>query len=184
MSLMPPPFASDEDFPDLIIHELTQLRAALQGLSTAQAASRPTVSALSLSGLALHSAQVVHGWLLAAERAPEPVAAQEIPQLSARIGFSQMYAGSEDLGHMPADEVLAQLDRVIDFVRTEGPGLFDLAVDIPLGDHQWPGSGPFVTGRWVWQHLATEVARHAGHADILRESIDGASAAELTAAEG
>jgi hypothetical protein len=34
----------------------------------------------------------------------------------------------------------------------------------------------------VWFHLLEELARHAGHADIIRESIDGASAIELLAA--
>jgi hypothetical protein len=36
--------------------------------------------------------------------------------------------------------------------------------------------------RWVLLHLIEELARHAGHADIVRESIDGATAYELMAA--
>jgi len=36
--------------------------------------------------------------------------------------------------------------------------------------------------RWVLLHLIEETARHAGHADILRESIDGATALPLMAA--
>lgn len=36
-----------------------------------------------------------------------------------------------------------------------------------------------ITGRWVWLHLITEVARHARHADILRETIDGKISYEL-----
>ena len=35
--------------------------------------------------------------------------------------------------------------------------------------------------RWVLLHLATETARHAGHADIIRESIDGKGSYELNA---
>ena len=27
--------------------------------------------------------------------------------------------------------------------------------------------------RWMWQHLVEEYARHNGHADLLREAIDG-----------
>ena len=38
------------------------------------------------------------------------------------------------------------------------------------------------TVRWVVLHLITETARHAGHADIVRETIDGASAFPLMAA--
>lgn len=33
--------------------------------------------------------------------------------------------------------------------------------------------------RWVLQHLIAEVARHAGHADLIRETIDGKGAYEL-----
>ena len=35
--------------------------------------------------------------------------------------------------------------------------------------------------RWVALHLIEELARHAGHADIIRESIDGATMYELMA---
>jgi hypothetical protein len=33
--------------------------------------------------------------------------------------------------------------------------------------------------RWLCLHLIREIARHAGHADIIRESLDGATAYEL-----
>ena len=36
--------------------------------------------------------------------------------------------------------------------------------------------------RWVLLHLVEEIARHAGHADIVREPIDGATMYELMAA--
>ena len=37
-----------------------------------------------------------------------------------------------------------------------------------------PANGrPHCTARWILQHVITETARHAGHADILREQIDG-----------
>ena len=36
--------------------------------------------------------------------------------------------------------------------------------------------------RWVLLHLIEETARHAGHADIVRESLDGATAFPLLAA--
>ena len=37
------------------------------------------------------------------------------------------------------------------------------------------GRGPPVNLRWVLMHLLEETARHAGHADILRELIDGST---------
>lgn len=40
---------------------------------------------------------------------------------------------------------------------------------------EMPANGrPRCTARWILQHMITETARHAGHADILREQIDGA----------
>jgi hypothetical protein len=36
-------------------------------------------------------------------------------------------------------------------------------------------SGPPVNLRWILAHLLEETARHAGHADILRELLDGST---------
>ncbi|MDO5712168.1 MAG: DUF664 domain-containing protein, partial [Micrococcales bacterium] len=38
--------------------------------------------------------------------------------------------------------------------------------------------------RWVLLHVIEETARHAGHADIIRESLDGATALDLVVASG
>jgi len=40
-------------------------------------------------------------------------------------------------------------------------------------DNTLPDGGPPVNLRWILLHLIGETARHAGHADILREQIDG-----------
>ncbi|MCO1659119.1 DinB family protein [Pseudonocardia humida] len=70
----------------------------------------------------------------------------------------------------PDDTVTAALDAYrsgwsrVDSV-IEGADLDDVCRD--------PGSGPPPTLRWVLAHLLQETARHAGHADILREQIDG-----------
>jgi hypothetical protein len=37
------------------------------------------------------------------------------------------------------------------------------------------GDGSVATVRWILVHLIEEYARHAGHADLIRESIDGAT---------
>ena len=46
----------------------------------------------------------------------------------------------------------------------------------------WIPGGVVWTARWVLLHLIEETARHAGHADIIRESIDGATCWTLMAA--
>src|SRR5699024_6088791 len=44
---------------------------------------------------------------------------------------------------------------------------------IPGPNNPWMPEDMVITGSWVWLHLITEVARHAGHADLIRETTDG-----------
>jgi len=53
----------------------------------------------------------------------------------------------------------------VDRVAFAGAGLDELC--------RLPDADPPVSLRWVLMHLLEETARHAGHADILRELIDG-----------
>ena len=69
----------------------------------------------------------------------------------------------------------------------EPPPLGDLdhLVPVPKGVPWFPQDLDHWTLRWVLLHLIEEIARHAGHADIVRESIDGATMFALQAgAEG
>ena len=63
-------------------------------------------------------------------------------------------------------------------------GLPDLDFPVPVPrDAPWfPADVDFWSARWVLLHLIEETARHAGHADILREAIDGATLFPLLAA--
>jgi hypothetical protein len=62
-------------------------------------------------------------------------------------------------------------------------GISDLGQPVPVPDAPWnPKDVEAWSVRWVLLHLIEEIARHAGHADIVRESIDGATAYELMAA--
>jgi hypothetical protein len=59
----------------------------------------------------------------------------------------------------------------------------DLNAPVPIGDEPWnPKDIANWSVRWVLLHLVEEIARHAGHADIVREAIDGATMYELLAA--
>jgi hypothetical protein len=62
-------------------------------------------------------------------------------------------------------------------------GIEDLGQAVPVPDAPWfPKDVEAWSVRWVLLHLIEEVARHAGHADIVRESLDGATCYELLAA--
>jgi hypothetical protein len=53
---------------------------------------------------------------------------------------------------------------------------------VPKGVPWYPDDLDAWSVRWVLMHLVSETARHAGHADIVREAIDGATAFPLMAA--
>jgi hypothetical protein len=69
---------------------------------------------------------------------------------------------------VPAGEVLAAFHEAVEASEAVMAGIDDL--DTPL---QVPVEGQPLSVRWVLAHKTSEVARHAGHADILRELIDG-----------
>jgi hypothetical protein len=58
----------------------------------------------------------------------------------------------------------------------------DAAVPVPHDVPWFPSDIDAWSVRWVFLHVINELARHAGHADIIRESIDGATMYELVAA--
>jgi uncharacterized phage protein gp47/JayE len=86
---------------------------------------------------------------------------------------------------MGPDESLADLLGLYEetATRTDAAlaGVADLGRDVPLpkGVPWFPESA---TVRWVALHLIAETARHAGHADIIRESLDAGTAGSLMAA--
>ena len=55
-------------------------------------------------------------------------------------------------------------------------------VPVPQGVPWYPDDLDAWSVRWVLMHLIAQTARHAGHADIVREAIDGATAFPLLAA--
>lgn len=74
------------------------------------------------------------------------------------------------------EQVAAETEAII-------AGIADLDQPVPVPDAPWfPSDSPPWSVRWVLLHLIEETARHAGHADIVREAIDGATAFPLMAA--
>ncbi len=82
------------------------------------------------------------------------------------------------------DEVLARYEEIAretDTAFTQIANL-DQAVPVPKGVPWFPADVEAWSVRWVLLHLVEETARHAGHADIIREALDGAQMYELMAA--
>ena len=82
-------------------------------------------------------------------------------------------SGVLDLYNDVADETAAALAEISDLGQ---------AVPVPQGVPWFPDDVDAWSVRWVLLHLIQETARHAGHADIVRESLDGATAFPLLAA--
>ena len=57
----------------------------------------------------------------------------------------------------------------------------DTPVPVPRDVPWFPADVELWSIRWVAHHLINELARHSGHADIIRESIDGATMYDLIA---
>jgi hypothetical protein len=89
---------------------------------------------------------------------------------------------------MAADETLADVleryERVALETDVAVAGIADLGqpVPIPKGVPWFPQDVDAWSVRWVLLHIVEETARHAGHADIIRESVDGATAFPIMAA--
>jgi uncharacterized damage-inducible protein DinB len=140
------------------------LTFTLRGLSDEQARLRPTASALSLGGLVKHVATTEDQWarFLVVGAAAMGTGGDEWAE-----GF-EMGPG-ETVGALLARyaEVAARTDEL---VRT----LPDLGAAQALPAAPWFEPGASWSARRVLLHVLAETAQHAGHADVLRESIDGA----------
>ena len=74
----------------------------------------------------------------------------------------------------------AEVARATEEIVRAEPDL-DRVIDLSPDIRRWLPTGVEFTVRWLLLHLVEESARHAGHADIIRESIDGKSAWQLEA---
>jgi hypothetical protein len=146
-------------------------RTAAYGLTDAEAGLTPTASSLSVGGLIKHLTSVERNWMdTVLQRRREADSDAYV------AGFR--FGPDDSLDAVIADYVAAcrETDEVI-------AGVDDLAQPVPVPDAPWfPKDVEAWSVRWVLLHLIEETARHAGHADIIRESIDGASSGSLLAA--
>ncbi|GAA1158507.1 DinB family protein [Streptomyces hebeiensis] len=179
--------ALDAERTDLIA-ALASARSALtnsvRGLTDEQLGERPTVSALCLGGLIKHVASVEEGWLRVAVEGPsalnfdlpEGVTWADIQAGTAREIPRWMIDHQKDFQMLPGDTLAGILERYEEVAaRTEEviASLPDLSVTHALPEAPWQEAGEVWSVRRVLLHVVAETTQHAGHADILRESIDG-----------
>jgi uncharacterized damage-inducible protein DinB len=175
MALHVPPVTDETDaIAAFLAQQQDAFRVLLFGLTPAQAAAAPSASSLSIGGLVRHATSVQRSWLASAEAAPdEPEPTDGVDDYLDAFRFDE--DGSLDELVAAFDEVSA---AVLDAVRR-----VDLDTPVPVPDAPWfPHDVDAWSVRWVWWHLMEELARHAGHGDIVRETLDGATMYALVAA--
>lgn len=137
------------------------LASKCEGLDDEQlrAASVPP-SALTLLGLVQHAAEVERNWfrrVLVGEDAPPIFGQRDHPE-----------------GHDGGFDVLAQSSygAAADIWQEEIRRARAHCAERALDDTS-PFMGSEVSLRWIYAHMIAEYARHCGHADLIRERIDG-----------
>jgi hypothetical protein len=143
----------------------------VQGLTDEQARLTPTVSVLSLGGLVKHVTATVVQWLDFVEHGP--AGGQGIDWENPDPAIFEAFAnGFRLLPEETLEGALADWEAVA--ARTDGlVRSVDLDETHPLPQAPWFPADEVWSNRRVFMHVLAETAQHAGHADILRESIDG-----------
>ncbi|GAW47753.1 MULTISPECIES: DinB family protein [unclassified Nocardioides] len=140
------------------------LRLKVAGLTGAQLDQTLAPSTMTLGGMVKHLAFVEHWWfrcILLGEDYGEPWASVDWEADADWDWHSAVDDTPEELLALLAAEI-AESDRIVHAAA----GLDQLSV------RSGRTGAPFSL-RWILTHLVEEYARHNGHADLIRESIDG-----------
>ncbi|HEX6934101.1 MAG TPA: DinB family protein [Streptosporangiaceae bacterium] len=144
------------------------LRFTTRGLNDEQAARQTTVSSLCLGGLIKHVAHTERQWARFIVEGPGVMAFDPATAAGTWTTMFQMTDGETLAGLLERyDQVAAETDELV-------RKLPELDTEQPLPDAPWFERGASWSARRVLLHIIAETAQHAGHADILREAIDGA----------
>ncbi|MBB1259768.1 DinB family protein [Streptomyces alkaliterrae] len=140
-------------------------RQAVEGLTEEQARSTPSASELSLAGVIKHVTAVETGWLATMRDGVRP----DYTDPATFETHAASFVPTED------ETVAVLLDRYDQAAAETEKAVHDLPSlndTFMLPDAPWGEGGPR-SWRWALLHLIEEAARHAGHADVIRETIDG-----------
>ncbi|OBF32932.1 hypothetical protein A5724_20030 [Mycobacterium sp. ACS1612] len=178
---MPPPAVDErQSLLEFLKFNQNAFFSVAYGLTDELARSTPSVSALSIGGLIKHATSVQKGWVQRAAAAPDFPPRDERPMEEIMAEYADQYV-------MRDDETLTGLLDELRRQNEETLGVFaeadlDTQVPVPHEVPWFPHDIDHWSVRWVALHLIEELTRHAGHADIIRESIDRATMYELMAA--
>jgi uncharacterized damage-inducible protein DinB len=188
-----PMTSTDADERADLLAELAQARHWLvfptRDLTDEQAASRPTVSQLCLGGLIKHVAKVEEGWMRFAVHGASADEGFTLPEGMTIDDFEAWIASLDEkpawlverenefklLPEETLAGVIAHYEQVAAQTEATLATLPDLNVRHELPPAPWNEPGASWSVRRVLLHIIAETTQHAGHADVLREHIDGAT---------
>lgn len=147
------------------------LRMTVRDLTDEQARQRTTASELTLGGLIKHVTETELSWANFIVNGPDtghkPFEEWTPEDFAARAASFQLLPDETLAGVMAEyDRVAAATDALV--------GTVDLDASQPLPEAPWFTPGARRSARRALMHIVAETAQHAGHADIIRESLDGA----------
>jgi hypothetical protein len=180
MPALAPPVAHERNaLREFLAFHQSAYFAVSYGLTDEQARSSPSVSALSIGGLVKHATGVQRSWMARVAAAPEAPPKDTRPSGEIAREFADQHV-------MRPDETLNGLLGAFEVQNAESLRLvetadLDAAVPVPQDIPWFPKNLEAWSVRWVILHVINELARHAGHADIIRETLDGATMYELIA---
>jgi uncharacterized damage-inducible protein DinB len=140
----------------------------VEGLTDEQARRRTTVSELCLGGLIKHVARAEGRWADFIVRGPQAIGPFTEAGLQAHAESFRMLEGET------LSELLDRYDQVARHTNELVTSLPSLDLSHPLPEAPWYEPGRRWSARRAVLHIIGETAQHAGHADIIREALDGA----------
>ncbi len=130
------------------------------GLTDAQLKERSVApSALSLLGLLRHMTEVERWWFR-----------MHADQQDLEFPYDPQQVGADFLDLETADSKSA-LDMYLSEIQAAKAAVADKSLDLKVPSRHDPART--IDIRWIYLHMIEEYARHNGHADLLRERIDG-----------
>jgi uncharacterized damage-inducible protein DinB len=156
------------DFLDTLTTHRSFLCQTVKGLTDEQARQRTTVSELCLGGLIKHVTVAERNWANFIVNGPSALGRGDRASMEAHTAGFRMPEGETLAGLLDAyEEVARRTDHLV-------ASLPSLDASQPLPPAPWYKPGASWSARRVLLHIIAETAQHAGHADIIRESLDGA----------
>ncbi|WP_069166526.1 mycothiol transferase [Nocardia altamirensis] len=154
-----------EDLISMLAAQRALFQITVRGIDDQQARQRTTASELTLGGLLHHLISCEGHWVTVLIERDE----NAVVELSQFEGEYRMADGETVAG------LLAEWDKVAaattELIRTVDS--LDTSVPTPLAP--WSPEREWWTVRYTLLHILREISHHSGHADIIREELDGAN---------